>query len=52
MKNIGFLVFDSREDIFKKKWRNKKLPFIGVALLIYRIIQPFYFGTFHFLLKK
>ena len=46
----GFEVTDIREKKIKNKIQNKAL--IYILLLIYKTIRPFYFDSFHLLLKR
>lgn len=46
----GLIVKDIREIKIRKEFPNKIIRFF--ALMFYRIIRPFYFKTFHFLLEK
>lgn len=48
LKNDGFLLFDIREEKIKQNYKYKAFPF----LMVYYFLRPFYFNTFHLLVKK
>jgi ubiquinone/menaquinone biosynthesis C-methylase UbiE len=50
LKEVGFYVIDIRERKIKNKIQNRLLRHL--LLFIYKMIRPFYFDTFHLLLKK
>ncbi len=43
--NLGFSVIDAREQKIKKRWGT-------AAALLYRMLRPLWFSTFHFILQK
>ena len=48
LKKIGFLIKDIRVEKIKRKYGKLSLFF----LLLYRLLRPFYFNTFHLLVEK